>query len=160
MNNNTSFSLSLQKKLSERNLGLDSEVNKAFNEFKIKSMLHRCNMLKQKGYATATLLYLLILLPFLKKFVSCFWDTPFFTNQLDAKKDTYYRFLNYERFNWRKLVYLLALRVIAATDGVAFAQKVLIFDNIIAKKIGKDIELVSYHFDHKSQRSVLGYQCL
>jgi hypothetical protein len=128
MSNNTSFSLSLQKKLSERNLGLDSEINKAFTELKMKSLLYRCNIIKQKGYATTTLLYLLILLPFLKKFVSCFWNAPFLAHQIEAKKDTYYRFLNHERFNWRKLVYFLSLRVIAASDRVAFDQKVLILD--------------------------------
>jgi len=30
----------------------------------------------------------------------------------DAHKDTYYRFLNQERFNWRKLIYLFLSRII------------------------------------------------
>jgi hypothetical protein len=35
-------------------------------------------------------------------------------------------------------------------------EKVLIADDSISAKIGKDIELVSYHFDHKIGRSILG----
>lgn len=36
----------------------------------------------------------------------------------------------------------------------------MIADDSLVPKSGKDIELVSYHFDHKTKRSVLGSQCL
>ena len=160
MNYHKTFSLSLQKKFEKRNLGLDFEVNKAFNELRIKSLLHRCHIVKQKGYATATLLYMIILLPFLKKYLSYFWNAKCFSQQIDAQKDTYYRFLNCERFNWRKFLYFLALRVIATCDEAPLSERILIADDTIAPKSGKNMELVSYHFDHTTQRSILGNQCL
>jgi hypothetical protein len=65
-----------------------------------------------------------------------------------------------ERFNWRKFVTLFALRVIGNSDDIPLKDKVLIADDSIGPKTGKDMELVSYHFDHKSGKSVLGNQYL
>jgi len=75
-------------------------------------------------------------------------------NQIDAQIDTYYRFINHERFNWRKFIYFLVLKVIAHSDDSPLKQKVLITDDSISAKTGKNIELVSYHFDHKLGRSI------
>ena len=52
------------------------------------------------------------------------------------------------------------MKVIACCDDVPLGQKVLIADDSLITKTGKDMELVSYHFDHKTKRSVLGNQCL
>jgi hypothetical protein len=140
MKNNKAFSLSLQKELEKRNLSMDSEIHQALKELKIKSLLHPTGITKQKGYSAITLLYLLILIPFFQKCLTALWYSNFFSNYLNAHKDTYYRFLNNERFNGRKLVYLLAVR--------------------LSLKTGQNIELVSYHFDHMTRRSALGHQCL
>jgi len=160
MNSHKTFSLSLQKQIEKRNFSMETETNKALNELSIRSLLNQSNIRKQKGYATISLFYLLILLPFLKQRLSWFWSGKCFLNQLNAQKDTFYRFLNHERFNWRKLVYLLALKVISKSDDVSLRQKTIIVDDTIGLKTGKDMELVSYHFDHKTRRSVLGYQYL
>ncbi len=65
-----SFSLSVQKEMEKRNLSMDSKINKAFKEVKIESLLSRIGIKKLKGYWTITLLYLIILLPFFKRFLS------------------------------------------------------------------------------------------
>jgi hypothetical protein len=101
-----------------------------------------------------------VLLPFIKRKLTDLWNSEYLRNTTNAQKDVFYRFLNYERFNWRKFVYLLALKVIAYSGDVPLRQKVLIADDSVVPKSGKDIELVSYHFDHKIKRSVLGNQCL
>ena len=160
MNNNTTFSLSLQKQIEQKKLNLDSEIDASFRALGIKTMLQRSNIKKEKGYNTAFILYCFILLPFLKKFMRCFWDTKYLSNRINAQKDVYYRFLNHERFNWRKFIYYLSLRIITYTDTTPLREKTLIIDDTIAPKTGKDIELVSYHFDHKSGKSILGNQCL
>jgi len=48
----------------------------------------------------------------------------------------------------------------ALNDDVPLKEKTLILDDTIEKKTGKEMELVSYHFDHTTQKSVLGYQCV
>jgi hypothetical protein len=154
------FSLSLQKQIASRNMNLDTEINRTFNELKLRSLLHRCHFEKQKGYLCIHLLFVLILLPFLNSRLSRLWSGKYLANFTNAKKDTLYRFLNHERFNWRKLLYLIALKTIAAGDEVPLREKTLIADDTNINKTGKNMELVSYHFDHKTGKSILGYQCL
>lgn len=154
------FSLSLQKELDQRNLSMDSEINKSFKELKIRSLLHQSNIYKQKGYATVAILYYVLLLPFIQKYLTCFWNTEQFKNLIEAQKDTFYRFLNHERFNWRNFLYLLSIQIMARYDKAPLRDRVLIADDTITPKSGKNMELVSYHFDHKSRCSLLGYQCL
>ena len=155
MTHHKSFSLSLQKEMDKRNLSMDSEFNKAFKELKIKALLHRSGIKKHKGYPTITLLYLVVLLPFFKKYLTSLWLNNAFIKHFDAQKDTYYRFLNHERFNWRKFIYLLALRVMARCDEATLEQKTLLADDTIEPKSGQNMELVSYHFDPKTDLLVL-----
>lgn len=156
----TAFSLSLQRQMEKRQLAMDSEIKKALSEIRIRSLLHQSNIRKMSGYGTISLLYIVILLPFMRKHLSSLWSNDILLRYFLARKDTYYRFLNHERFNWRKLVYLVACRIIAIVDQAPLRKKVLIADDTIAIKTGQNIEMVSYHFDHKIKRSVLGRQCL
>ena len=158
MGTNSTYSLSLQKQF--QNKGLDSDINQALMELRLSSLLRRSNIVKQKGYCTTTLLFFIILLPFIKKNLCSFWTTDWINRQTEAQKDTWYRFLNNERFNWRRLLTLLSLRVISKNSDVPLKDKVLIVDDSIGPKTGKDMELVSYHFDHKSGKSILGHQYL
>jgi len=156
MNSNSTFSLSLQKQIENQTVSIDTEINRAFQELKFRSLLKRSGITKSKGYATISLLFLFVLLPFLKRKLTDFWSSSCLENQIDAQKDTYYRLINHERFNWRKFVYFLALKVIAHSNDTPLREKVLIADDSISAKTGKKIELVSYHFDHKVGRSILG----
>lgn len=49
MNQNTSFSLSLQKRLERRKLNIDSEISTSFKVLGIRTLLHHCNIRKQKA---------------------------------------------------------------------------------------------------------------
>ena len=155
MNSITSFSLSLQKQIQNQTISIDTELNRAFSELNFRLLLKRSGITKNKGYATISLIFLFVLLPFLKRKLTDFWSSKCLENQIEAQKDTYYRFINHERFNWRKFVYFLALKVIAHSDDTPLKEKVLIADDSISSKTGKNIELVSYHFDHKIGRSLL-----
>lgn len=156
MNSTTSFSLSLQKQIQNQTISIDTELNRAFGELKFRSLLKRSGITKNKGYAAISLMFLFVLLPFLKRKLTDFWSSQCLEHQIEAQKDTYYRFINHERFNWRKLVTFLALKVIASSDDTPLKEKVLIADDSISAKTGNNIELVSYHFDHKVGRSILG----
>lgn len=144
------------KQIQNQNILIDTEINRAFQELKFRTLLHRSGINKIRGYATISLMFLFVLLPFLKRKLTDFWSGRCLENQIDAQKDTYYRFINQERFNWRKFVYFLALKLIAHSDDTTLKEKVLIADDSISSKTDKNIELVSYHFDHKVQRSILG----
>ena len=154
------LSLSLQKEIAQRNICLESEIDRSMDSFGFRTMLHQCGIYKQKGYPTIITLYLMILLPFVKKCMTSLWTADSFRKMCDARKDTYYRFLNQEHFNWRKLIYLFLSRIINRLQNIPLRDKVLIADDTILPKTGKQMELVSYHFDHAKRRSILGYQCL
>ena len=136
MKHHKSLSLSLQREMETRNLAMDSEILKAFQELKITSLLRRSAIIKRKGYVTFTLLYLIILLPFLKKYLTSLWLQGFLIYRIEAQKDTYYRFLNHERYNWRRFINLLVTRLLAMIDDVPLRQKVLIGDDTITYKTG------------------------
>ncbi len=148
MNTHKLFSLSLQKQFKRPNLPMEAEINNVLDELNVKTALRRSNIKKQKGYSTITLLYLILLLPFLKQRLSWFASGKYMTNQVKAQKDTFYRLLNHVSYNWRRLVYFIAMRVISHGDNVPLREKTLIADDTISPKTGKDMELVSYHFDH------------
>lgn len=112
MNPISSFPLSLQKQIKIQSVCIDTELNRAFRELKFRSLLKRSGITKHKGYAAISLMFLFVVLPFLKRKLTEFWSSRCLENQIDAQKDTFYRFINYERFNWRKLVCFLALKVI------------------------------------------------
>jgi len=158
MKTNNTYSLSLQKQF--ENKGVDSDINHALTELKFTGMLRKSNIIKQKGYKTQTLMFFIILLPFIKRTLCSFWTAQWINKQTEAQKDTWYRFLNNERFNWRKLVTCIALKVIGSSEDVPLRDKVLIADDSIGPKTGKEMEMVSYHFDHKSGKSILGNQYL
>jgi hypothetical protein len=160
MKKNIAFSLSVQREIERHRLNVESEVDKSMKELGIRTLLHRSGIQKEKGYSTTTLLFALIVLPVIKQSLSALWSGNFFENLIRAHKDTYYRFLNHPCFNWRRLVNLLAIREIARTDRTAFNEKTLIADDTLLEKTGENMELASYHFDHTTKRSRLGYQML
>ena len=160
MKHNKLFSLSLQKQIGQYEFSMENEINKALNELNIRSLLRKAGIVKEKGYAAVSLFFLIILLPFFKQYLSWLYSPKCFLDQINARKDTYYRFLNNERFNWRRLVYLIVMKVVSHSNDVPLKQKTLIADDTIAIKTGKNMEMVSYHFDHKTGRSELGYQFL
>lgn len=151
------LSLSLQREIEKRNLPLDSEILAALRSLKVRSLLGQSGIMKARGYPTVSLLYWLLLLPFIMKRTTFLWSG---TTMADAGKDAWYRFLNNECFNWRAFIYRLVLKMIALYDDAPLKGKTLILDDTIERKTGKEMELVSYHFDHTTQRSVLGYQCV
>lgn len=157
---NNTFSLSMQKQINQKPIVFDSEINRAFTELNFKTMLNQSGIRKLKGYETVSILFMMVLLPFIKQTLTACWSLSSLERQIKARKDTWYRFLNQERFNWRKLVYLLAVKIIGHCDKVPLRQKTIIADDTIEPKSGKKMEFVSYHYDHKSKRSILGNQCL
>src|SRR5512138_1530534 len=130
------------------------------NELGMRTLLHQSGIHKEKGFSTLSLLFALVVLPVIKQSLSALWSGKFFENLLLAHKDTYYRFLNHPCFNWRKLALLLACREIARTDHTPFNEKTIIADDSLLPKTGEKMELVSYHHDHRTNRSRLGYQML
>lgn len=160
MKNHIPLSLSIQRQIEKHPVMLESEIDKSMGSLGFRTLLNRSGICKEKGYAPIALLFALILLPLLKEGVRALWAKQYCARILDAQKDTVYRFLNNCGFNWRKFITLVVQRVLAIVDNSPFNDRVLIVDDSVLPKTGKEMELVSYHFDHKTNRSQLGYQML
>ncbi len=146
MNSISSFSLSLQKQIQNQSVSIDTELNRAFGELKFRSLLKRSGITKNRGYATISMMFLFVLLPFLKRQLTEFWSSQCLENQIEAQKDTYYRFINHERFNWRKFVYFLVLKVIAYSDDTPLKGKRQLnhlivggLDGVLLGAVGKEL---------------------
>ena len=92
------FSLSLQKQFENKRIIDDCELNQTFTDLKFGSLVRRSNIVKKRGRDTLTLLFAFVLLPFLKRSLTGFWNCRYLHNYVQAHKDTFYRFLNNEFF--------------------------------------------------------------
>jgi hypothetical protein len=61
----------------------------------LSTYLTSCGAAKTRGHPLVHLFFAMMLLPFLKKTFTALWRHFFFLEQLRAKKDTYYRAMNY-----------------------------------------------------------------
>jgi len=74
-------------------------------------------------------------------------------------KDVYYRFLKERRFNWRKLLLLSAVRLIAKIEPLhrRGEQRLLVIDDTVEPKRGKQIEgNCRYLWSNKEHRLISG----
>jgi hypothetical protein len=131
---------------------LVSRIHKVFNSLGIKSILWRANIRKQTGFIPDYLLFILVIFPLLKQTM-----LQSIQKIAKSKKDTFYRFANHNRYNWRSLIYGLVLKIIPKVKEVPLTERVLIADDTIETKKGRKIELISYIFDHVLGKSVLGF---
>ena len=84
-----------------------------------------------------------------------------FMNQSDdsLKKDVYYRLLKNSSYNWRKLLSLSTLKILKLVHKVQDkkAVRVLIIDDTVEDKVGKNIEGSSdYIWSNKEKRKIRG----
>jgi len=75
-------------------------------------------------------------------------------------KDVLYDFLRSEKFNWRRLLLMLATRAVAFMDGLTGRnrQNVLIIDDsVIERPRSKKVELLSRVYDHANGKFIKGF---
>jgi hypothetical protein len=138
---------------------IESKFNMIFKELRIRTCLTRSRILKNEGYQPLALIFTLFILPFLNIKTVGSLCSQHYHHLIDAKKDTFFRLKN-RAFNWFKFYFdliLLLLMKLETGKTSSPEDSVFIVDDTITEKRGKHIENVSYHYDHNSGRSVLGY---
>jgi hypothetical protein len=139
---------------------LSGSIENFFREYHVGTLLHQCGIRKLRGISPMIVLHCLFGLSFLG-------DNIFRHMVVKAQqpfgKDVLYDFLRSERFNWRRLLLLLAARAISFIDGLTGRdrEKVLIIDDsVIERPRSKKVELLSRVYDHASGRFVRGFRML
>ena len=138
----------------------NNKINRLFELFNMKSLLHNVGIRKSQGFSCSDLLYLLVLQPFFKKKLSAFWNHDDLKNSVRAQKDAFYRFVGQPGYNWRNLIYRLFFQIQKHLNSVPYNERLLVADMTLIKKTGECIELVSRMFDHVSKNHILCFPTL
>lgn len=139
---------------------LSGSIENFFREYKLGTLLNRCGIRKCRGISSMIVLHVIFGLSFLG-------DNIFRHMVLKARqpfgKDVVYDFLRSERFNWRRLLLLLAARAISFVDNLTGRDRqdvLIIDDSVIERPRSKKVELLSRVYDHANGKFVKGFRML
>jgi hypothetical protein len=137
---------------------LDLRIKKLFRVLRIRSHLTAADIRKWDGYAPSHLLFVLLNLVFLhinsvhdmmKRSVATFYR---------ARKDTFYRFKN-GSWSWRPFYWRFIRHLGTRLNWSKSKQdNCLIIDSSVLAKRGKNMEHVSFVYDHSQGKTVNGYE--
>ncbi len=134
---------------------LKNPIFKTMQLLNIKTILTQSNFTKKDGVSVYMVVIHFVYMLVMNKKISTF------SNQSDdsLKKDVYYRLLSNSSYNWRKLLSLSTLKILKLLHKVQDkkAVRVLIIDDTVEGKVGKDIEGSSdYLWSNKEKRTIRG----
>ena len=145
-------------------LQLDSEnILNSFKALKLSPLFSDFRKVKRCGYSLQSLLSLLIWSVLngnktVNSSLSCISSNGTFMG-----KDSFFRFKNNSKINWRRLLWYICHRFAAITSGedtASQAVKCLIFDDTLLSKTGRKIEKIGYVHDHVTNTFKLGFKLL
>jgi len=133
----------------------------AIRELKISSLLKASNVRKKKGGSVFDIFQFLLLLVFQNCNLYHFLNSK--KKDTAFSKNTYYRFLNESRYNWKRFITLLAVKVTAYFDSLTKPERVVslvLDDSVIPRERSKHVELLSRVYDHVIGKTVKGFNML
>lgn len=139
---------------------LHNKIDAFFDNFTFGTLLNRAGIRKMRGVPPLVLLRALFVLPFER---TNFFQGIVVSQSQGFKKDAAYDLLKNPRFNWRKLLLLLATKVIAFCDLLTDEDrtKVLVIDDSVYDRAhSKAVELLARVHDHTENRFLNGFKML
>lgn len=133
----------------------------AIKELQIGKLLRQSNIRKSCGVPAFEVFQFLLLLVFQGKNLFRFLNSKH--KDEAVSKNTYYRFLNETSYNWKKFLYLLALKVTTAFDHLTRPDRVralVLDDSVIKRNRSKKVELLARIYDHVEHRFQKGFSLL
>jgi len=141
----------------EKNL-FESRMDRIFRMLNIKTELIRANIRKEDGYHASHLLFILTILPLLKiPSIHGFCLRKWY-HWCAAGKDAFYRFQR-NPSRWRSFMYAIMMKISEKLcfEKYPLKQRYFVIDDSPIPKRGRNIENVSFIYDHSVGRSFLGY---
>jgi hypothetical protein len=141
----------------EKNI-FESRIDRVFRTLSLKTQLNRVKIRKKDGYHASHLLFILTLLPLLKLPTVHSFCKKRWTHWCVARKDAFYRFKQTPS-RWRSFLYhvLLTISEKLEFNKRPLHERCLIIDDSAIPKRGRNIENVSFVYDHNVGRSILGF---
>ena len=133
----------------------------AIKELQIGTLLRQSNIRKSCGVPAFEVFQFLLLLVFQGKNLFRFLNSKH--KDEAVSKNTYYRFLNETSYNWKKFLFLLALKVTSAFDHLTRPDRVralVLDDSVIKRNRSKKVELLARIYDHVEHRFQKGFSLL
>ena len=139
---------------------LIKEIDAFFRRYINSSLLKKCGFYKRGGFPCISILRSLFSLVFTHKNL---WRSLESTSALPFKKNTAYRFINEGKFNWEKLVFSVAEKIVAYFSLMTSedrASALVIDDSLLTRDRSKNVELFSRVFDHTTHKYRKGFRML
>lgn len=158
-------------KLLEDKDSISRELLSLSGKFQLGRIAREAGFTKEKGVPYGVLMVYLLLIRICKISVFCFYQASFF-GLLDASigKNCFYRFINNERLNWRKLLYAIAKTYHKLVEKETRNNKTdkhevedlkfFVMDDTTIRKTGKKMENIGKVYDHTTGEHTLGYKVL
>ena len=138
----------------------NNTILKFFKKFSIGEAMLQSSFYKAKGAKPAELLKYLIGIVF--RHTNIYLDTKY-RKQPEMSKNTIYRFLSSTLYDWCKLLYLVAMNVIAFIIPLTCEDRknVLIADDTLySRSRSKKVDMLTRVFDHVTGKYVKGFKLL
>ena len=139
---------------------LHNKIDTFFDNFTIGTLLNKSGIRKTRGISPVTLLKAIFILPFEG---NNFFRGIVSDNRQEFKKDAAYELLKAPRYNWRKLLLFLAVRIVCVLGLLTDKdrKKVLIIDDsTYDRSHSKFVELLARVYDHSDKRYLRGFKML
>ena len=137
---------------------LDNVFAQAWKDLKLARGIKCAGFRKRSGIAVAETVFVLLLwkwLPVSSIAMFCRKSLQWFSR---AKKDVLYDFLKREDIHWRALNLRVARELYRRQQWDHGGVRAYVLDDSIRARRGKKMEAVSSHYDHVSNRHVMGHQ--
>ena len=146
--------------LSDQRHCIDNVFANTWKTLRFNTLLSSAGFSKRSGLQIAQAVFLLLLWKWLAVSSIAMFSRKALGTFSDAKKDVMYELLKREDINWREFNLLTAKEVYRANRLHGSRIKAFVLDDSIKCRRGKKMEGVSSHFDHVTNRHVMGQQVL
>lgn len=146
--------------IADRKLYIDNLFASTWKSLKFNQRIKSAGFTKRSGIEITEAVFLLLLWKWLNVSSIALFSRRALGVFTAARKDTMYDLLKREDINWRELNLNTAKEVYHQNKLECSRIKVLVLDDSIKTRRGKKMEGVSSHFDHVTNRHVMGQQVL
>ena len=123
------------------------------------SLLSKCSFKKEKGMSCKTILTDLMMLAFENKSL---YQKAGKDKEMNGNLKTYYRFLENAKYQWEKLLYEIAEKVVFEISKLTDHRRhvLVIDDSLYERPCSKKVELSAWQFDHVEHVCKKGFRFL
>lgn len=130
-------------------------------ELQLGKLLRKSNIVKSCGVSAYEVFQFLLLLVFQGKNLFRFLNSKH--KDQAVSKNTYYRFLNEDSFNWTRFLLLLAAQVTTTFASLTRPERIKVLvldDSVIKRNRSKSVELLARIYDHVEHKFQKGFTLL